>query len=314
MTSQGIRNDTFKTFPEFSRLTLEDKDAYESLIAAFPPISDITFAGLLTWWDELDSCSVSLLNGNLIISYWLPGDEKNSGICLLGDNMIDETLCAIFDYQKSQHTAPRLVHVPEFVVTSIRYPEMFTFKGEQDYDESIYAIDDLYPLLQVKTVMRTKIEKFLARHDEADLVLRSLDLRLAENQALLLDRADVWCEKGTFNYVAEQDKEAIKIAINNAPAFDIQNICLFVDGQLAGFQFYQAPHDTRYVIGTFARVNPRILYITEYMFHASAGWWSERGFRFINFEQDLGLAHIRAQKFALQPSNFFRKYTVEPAR
>lgn len=72
----------FKTFPEFSKLTLNDKDEYEALIKDYPPVYDMMFIGRMTWWDQLDSAAVSMLNGNLVVSYWLPGDEKHSGLSI----------------------------------------------------------------------------------------------------------------------------------------------------------------------------------------------------------------------------------------
>lgn len=74
----------FKTFPEFTKLTLSDKEEYERLTRGYPPISDIAFSSLMIWWDSLGGLAVAKLNGNLVISYWLPGDEEYSGLSLIG--------------------------------------------------------------------------------------------------------------------------------------------------------------------------------------------------------------------------------------
>lgn len=113
----------FRQFPDFTKLTLADKSRYEAEIADFPPFSDISFATLMIWWNTLDSCAVAKLNDNLVISYWLPGDEAKSGLSLIGRNKVDESMCTILDYLEAEGKAQKLVHVPEFVLSAIKYPE-----------------------------------------------------------------------------------------------------------------------------------------------------------------------------------------------
>src|SRR5687768_17214608 len=88
-------SDIFKVFPEFSKLTLADRKKYEMLVRGYPPLSDVSFASLMNWWNALDSCAVSTLNGNLIFSYWLAGIEDMSGISIMGTEQIDESICFI---------------------------------------------------------------------------------------------------------------------------------------------------------------------------------------------------------------------------
>src|SRR5690606_23515595 len=90
----------FKLFPQFSELTLHHYAAYNSLIRNYPPLSEISFSSLMTWWGALENCKVSILNNNLVIAYWMPGDEQNSGLSLVGMNKVDESICEIFDYQQ----------------------------------------------------------------------------------------------------------------------------------------------------------------------------------------------------------------------
>jgi len=303
----------FKTFPEFSKLTLADKGAYEALIKDYPPLTDTSFAGLMLWWNLLDSAAISLLNGNIVISYWLPGDEANSGLSLIGTNAIDESICTIFDTLRDQGDTVRLVHVPECVTSNIQYPELFRFTPEPDYDEIVYDVSTLYPRSHLKPSKRARVEKFLSKAGgEEHVMLKSLDLRIPENQEQLLQCAREW-RGGGFNFVAKLEEELLAKAIANADALDIENICLYVHGKLYSFMMYQLPTDKRYVIGTFIRIGQDLPGSTEFMFHACAGWFAERGIVYINFEQDLGIQTLRAGKLALGPTNFFRKYTITPA-
>lgn len=303
----------FKTFPEFSKLTFTDKAAYEKMIVHFPPLTDISFATLAIWWDSLDSRVLALLNGNIVLSYWLPGDERNSGLSLIGSNRVDESFCTIFDHLKERGEPARLVHVPEFVVGNMKHPELYNFSAEPDYDECVYTVSNFYPLNHATEFMRTNVERFLAKVDEKRIVTRSIDLRHRGNRQLLLESSQMWLKKGNFNDIGKIDRDAIKVAINYANELAIENVCIFIDGQLAGFQLYDLPFDKRYVIGTFISFDGAYKGAEEYLIYACAKLFSERGISYINYEMDLGLQRLRAQKLSLGPSTFFRQYTVVPA-
>ena len=161
----------FKTFPEFSKLRLEDKDEYEAFIKNFPPIYDTSFAGLMTWWNGLDNMSVSFLNDNLVIPYWLPGDEKHAGLSLVGTNSVDESICTIFDHLREKGEPVRLVNVPEFVVSQVKCPSMFNFKEDRRYHEYVLPFSNYYPLKSMPAHRSRKVERQLARLGEGNFVL-----------------------------------------------------------------------------------------------------------------------------------------------
>jgi len=302
----------FATFPQFTKLQLSDKDEYEAFIRDYPALSEYSFVTLLTWWSFLEPAAVSRLNDNLVISCWIPGDEENSGLSLVGNKKIDETMCTLFDQQKENGDMPRLVHVPEFVIGHMRFPEIFKFTPEREYDECVVSTEAFYPLTSANSQMRAKIKKFLLRVGEDRIAVRSLDLSLKENQDLLLDRAERWLSRGFINNVTKLEQETTPLKVREAEEFGIENVCLFIDGQLEGFFLYHLPSDKRYVIASYARVNPDITGVLNFLLYSCAKRFAERGISYINLDFDLGLPYLRAYKLALGPVNFFRKYTVEP--
>lgn len=303
----------FKTFPEFSKLTPADRRAYEALIKDFPPISDISFGTLMVWWNVLDSLAIALLNGNLVISYWLPGDERHSGLSLVGTNLIDESICAILDHLKSEGRPARLVHVPEFVVSELRYPELFAFHEERSYDECVLSVGRIYPLSHVPIYRRRNIRRFLLDTDEDRIVVKSLDLSDEENQRMILESLAKWPKKG-LNQSITIALDSIKAALKQADALGIENVVLFIDGVLQAFCLYQLPHDKRYAIISHVRVNYDIPRIFDFMTYAFARWFADQGVSRLNIEMDFGVSTLRIIKLMLKPDNFFRKYTIEPAK
>lgn len=307
----GGQTAAFKTFPEFSKLTMADKEAYEELIKDYPPLTDISFGTLMVWWNILDSLAISLLNGNLVISYWIPGDEYHSGLSLIGTSKIDESVCTIFDHLKAEGKPARLVHVPEFVITELHYPELFAFHEERDYDECIIPISRGYPLAQVPLYRRRKIRQFLADIDEGRILVKALDLEDPETRAMILRSTTDWPKKG-INAGITVAGEVVKTAVEQATVLGIHGVGIFIDGTLQTFCLYQLPRDKRYVILNHMRVNYDIPRMFDFMTYALARWFAEKGITMVNIDMDLGVTTLRIIKLMLKPENFFRKYTIVP--
>ena len=302
----------FKTFPEFSKLTLADREEFEKLTRGYPPIGDLTFADLMAWWNPLGDLSISVLNGNLVIPYWLPGDDRQSGLSLAGTNMVDESLCTIFDYQREKGEAPRLVNVPEFVISSIRYPEMFKFKGQRSRDEYVLSGAQFYPLRNMNIYRRKKVERVLQQVGPENIIVRSLDLHLDEHKKLLLDAAEDWRGKNINNY-GKLEREATETSILHATSLNTENACLFVDGRLYGFCLYVTPPDKRYAIFHCIKATNENALGFELIAYAFAKWFTDKGVLYGNVNSDYGLMRLRMFMLTLGPHNFFRKYLVEPA-
>ena len=304
----------FKTFPEFSKLTLKDREEYEAFIKDLPPISDISLVKLLCWWNQLNSLAVAELEGNLVISYWMPGDEKNSGLSLVGTKNVDVAMCEILDNLKEKDEPVRLVHVPEFVVTSLRYPEQFIFTQERDYDECVVDLRNLYPLPKTKSSIQPEIRRSLARTATDRIKVKSLDLKSFVNRQILLEADRRWHRKGSLNDTLRDRHQAVQTAVTIAPTIGLENICLSIDGELQSFLLFKQPTDETYVQCYLFNLNYDIPGLLELMIYHYAKWFTERGFLYANIDSDLGLPMLRTFRLKLGPVNFFRKYTIEPAK
>jgi hypothetical protein len=313
--------DVFKTFPEFSKLTLADRTKYEALICDLPPYSlgmrnpnsDYAFPTLMNWWNSLDSCAVSMLNGNLIISYWIPGMDVLTGISLVGTNKVDESICYIFDSLKSKGETPQLVHVPEFVIGYMEHPELFTCISQRNTDEYVIPVDKFYPIKHSVSFRRHRVNKFLRNMQGSKIVVKSIDLSLEDNRFLLTKCANTWPAKGPANTTVSHSDDGMAVSINEADRIGTENLCLFVDDKLQAFILYTQPSDKRYVIFSHYRSNDDLPYVLDYVLYSFAEWFNDQGVRYVNLDGDLGLWSLRMLKLALGPCEFFRKYTIKPA-
>lgn len=305
--------DVFKTFPEFSKLTLADRTKYEALIKDLPPYSDYAFPTLMNWWNTLDSCAISMLNGNLVISYWIPGMDSTAGISLIGTKKVDESICMMLDHLKASGEEARLVHVPEFVISHIEHPEMFAYIPERDADEYILAVDRYYPVKHAMAYRRHRIRKFTKATEDSNVTVKSLDLSRQVNRDLLVRCADTWQHERTINNTVTHSYDAMLVSINDADYVGTENVCVFIDGQLQAFLLYSLPSDKRYAIFSHLRLSYAVPHLMDYVIYACAEWMADRGISFMNIDADLGVPVLREFKLALGPYNYFRKYIVKSA-
>jgi hypothetical protein len=304
----------FNQFPEFSKLAYKDKHAYEAFIAQYPPISDIAFPTLMTWRNQLDSLSISILNDNLVISYWLPGDEKHSGLSLIGTNKVNESIATIFDHLRGQNQPVRLVHVPEFTMGYIEHPAMLTFTHEPEYDECILEVGRYYPLQRDVPHRQRKVKQFISEIGEKNIAVRCLDLVSRNNRELLLATTKKWLSQGVINKHVLMEMEAMKAALLHAEELGLEAMGIWIRDELAGFSIYQLPADRQYVILCHLKIDQSISRMFEFALYAHAKYFADKGITLVNIENDWALPHLKATRLILRPADFFRKYIVEPRR
>lgn len=301
----------FKTFPEFSKLTLADKDEYTRLIARFPPSAHTTFTSLMGWWSAAGEVYVSKLNNNLVIQYWFEGDESNSGLSLVGLDDIDESLCAIFDYLSSIDQPVRLVNVPEFTISSIHYPDLFQCTEQRKFHEYIVAATSFYPLENLGVFRRKKLQRSFKRIGGRHAYIKNLDLSKRQNKELLIEKAEAWWNKNLNNY-GKLEKRAFYRLVDNAKVLDVENACLFVDDELYGFCIYIQTCDKRYINIEHVKATHDNALGYELMGYLFAKWFTELGFIYGNLNSDAGILRLRMFMLTLGPTNFLRKYIIRP--
>jgi hypothetical protein len=301
----------FKTFPEFSKPTIADREAYNELIKNYPPYADLSFAMLMTWWNALDSLAISMLNGNLIISYWLPGDEKHSGLSLIGKDMVDESMCTIFDHLQEKGETARLVHVPEFVIANIRHPELFKYTEEREYDECVISLRKLEK--QFKKINQDSSDRKNKNTNIPKKVeVRVIDLRLTASRHLLLEAYTRWHNHGAVNYTLDMVEQTIPVVITQGEELGVEAVGIFIGDRLQAFLLYQKPRDKKYVIVDFLQMNAAMPDLFEVVVYQFVSWFSVKGVRYANLDADLGIPLLRNMRLSLGPINFLRKYTIEP--
>jgi hypothetical protein len=303
----------YATFPNFSKLTIDDKEEYQNLFKAYPCISDIEFATLMIWWNLSDELSISLINGNVVILYVFPLDQDNSGLCLVGNKNIDESINEIFEYQKRENLKARLVHVPEFTINEIKERNVYNIESERDYDEYIIEASSLEPISNSDHSMRRKVNKFIKEAGEENISVSQMDLSDKNIQESLIETINEWDkEYSRPNDREGAEKMAIKISINLSQELNIENLCVYVNKKLQGFGLFNITADGNYLIVHHLKVRYEIPRIFDYVTQQIAKFAVDNNVKYVNLEMDLGIEGLRQHKMELHPVDFLRKYKITP--
>lgn len=303
---------TFNTFPEFSKLRLEDKDSYEAYIKDYPPIYDISFPGLMSWWNPLGNMAISELNGNLVIPYWLPGDEENAGLSLIGTHKIDESICAIFDHLREKGEPVRLINVPEFVLSYIRYHDMYNLVEQEGLKDYLMPFSHFYPLKNMAPHWRSRVERFINNTHADDVTCRCLDLKNPTDKSLILTKAKIWRPKNKINDFGQIEGDAIEHIISESEALNIDNLCLFVNNELWGFCLYEVSANRKYVIMKHIKATNKNTCGFELLAYFFSKRLTDQGFTYANLGADYDIQALRMFMLTIGADKFFRKYKIEP--
>src|SRR5690606_15782409 len=112
---------SFPNFPEFKKLTIDDKDAYLNYYSVLnEPYCDCIIDNLLIWLDFYDDLQASDLNGNLIIRFTNVLDNNLVYFSIIGITDLSSTIDQLFGYIKEQTGQAVLSFVPEQIAEQIR--------------------------------------------------------------------------------------------------------------------------------------------------------------------------------------------------
>jgi hypothetical protein len=300
-------------FPDFQNLELDDRQEYEELTSQLEPVSDISFSTLQIWWNFEKKLAISNLLGNVVINYYQPFDAENSGMTLAGDEKVNEAAEHLMDYLASTGSPRKLIHVPEFTAKELDQ-EKFDLVEEPDYNEYVLDTEALCKLEGGDfSRLRRKVNRFLRESEGKEISVTKLNLADPTVQESVFESIKHWEEKsGKDNDPEHTEHAAIQNTLRFVSEFGIENLCIYVDGQLGAVAFYEPTADGQYYIVHHLKVDYEHMHIFEYMTHQLALKAQENHVPFLNYEMDLGLPSLRQFKQGLRPVRYFKKFTVYP--
>jgi hypothetical protein len=294
-------------FPQFRKITLDDKKWYDTFFHDFPPYADFSFGDLVIWYDQNDDLEISIHNTNLVFQFTNLLWNNERVINFLGNSDPQKTIEAIFDYQKSQHLPQRLRGVPEFVIQDLhkRNNTSFFIEAERDQDEYIVDAQKIANLEIHK--IRDSVRRFQKINGECKLV--QINLFDQHDTDLVRKNSHVWFAVSR-NETAQQEQSIFDRVLKYGYRLDHRCIGFFVEGQLIGVIVYQMYSQENTAVINHIKNNGSYPESFTYMLWACADFLAKQGITQINAEQDLGIPGIRYYKEHLEPLYLLKKFSI----
>ncbi len=287
-------------------ILVADKGEIDALVRKHPPYSDFTFLNLWSW--NGPNTRVALLNGNLLLRFidYLNGEPLYT---FLGDRLVSETAGALLDFLAGQGLPARLGIVPECAAAHLDC-RLFSPRQNPDHSDYIIDLDDLAELSGRKWHRhRNFVHRFCREAPNAQFVVLDPDNALVRRDIFNLFEA--WSErKDPEGRDSTHEREALERCLRFGSELIVAGV--YVADRLIGFSVVE-PVPKPYAINHFEKADrwahTGVLQFLQWRL-AHLLW--ERGVRFLNIEQDLGLPGLRRCKQARRAASYLHKYDVTP--
>jgi len=291
-------------FPQFNELALKNKPLFDRLFTQFPPvISEFTFTNLFIWRRAYQT-KISRFR-NLLCLLAEQGENMFFFPPIGGEDVI-ECFQSLLQYLGGKSTPPRIVRVPETVVTQTDW-KASGMKAELDRSQCdyVYRVQDLIELKGRKYHRkRNHIKQFQEKYSFQYIPLTP------EWIPQCLQLQEEWCDLRDCeaNLGLLNESLAIKEAFTHFDELGMKGGAILINGKVEAFTLGDQLNPETIVIHV-EKANPAFegLYPTinqAFLEHQGSGY------TYVNREQDLGEEGLRKAKESYFPHHMVNKYKV----
>ena len=293
-------------FPDFKRLTLEDRPVLHPRLWAYQPeTSELTFTNLYLWrsyyqyeWCLLEGCLILLAHAPDRHAFVLPP------VCeATNADVVYRVLSWMRDALGIER--PRVERADDRLAEALKDDARFHVLETRDHFDYVYRTEDLARLAGRRySAKRNHINQF-RRYYQHEYRPVTPDL-VGECIAL----AEVWCEQRLCEEDLSLQHEfgGIKAALENLEALEFDGGAILVEGKVQAFALGEILNRDTAVIH-IEKANPDFKGIYPRMTQAYAERWLGE-VSFLNLEQDLGEPGLRRAKQSYHPDHLVPKYEI----
>lgn len=301
-----IKKSVIPQFPNFKKITLDDRKVIEEHHKKYPPYSDFNFVSMWCYNTE-GKMLISYLNDNLIVKFQDYITSK-SFYSFHGTNQITNTISALLRSGSSK-TKPKLKLIPQSSVPNGILSDNLIVEEDLDNHDYILSIRQL-KFLKGKKYRGKKnfVNRFTRKYSFKEV---NMDLNDKSVQKDINNLFHLW--RGNSNLSLDDVKNEL-VAVNRI--FELSNdhkslhaIGIYVDNSLIGFTINEVVHD-KFAILHFEKADIAYEGIYAYLMFATANHLAQFGCKYINYEQDLGIPGLRKAKRSFFPTSMLKKYII----
>lgn len=298
------------TFPSFSKLHLNHREAIERIISTFPPYSDFNFTSLWSY-DTEELCAVSLLNNNLVVQFSDYIDNKPF-LSFLGTKNVESTIDTLLNFSfKSEKLLKYLKLVPHHSIEVIKNKNgQYEILEDNDNHDYILSIQDMAELKGGKYYdKRNLVNRFNKKYPH--IQSKILNISDTHTQKQMIELFLHWAkQKKRKVEETETEKRAILRLFALSPHIRCFAIGLFDNARMIGFATYELAHDLHGVM-SFEKGDITYDGIYSVLNHETSKHLHKLGFKYLNYEQDLGIPGLKQAKRLWRPIHHLKKYIIK---
>jgi hypothetical protein len=295
-------------YPTFKKLELSDKEIFEEYTKKFPPYSDYNFVSLWSYNTE-DDVTFSFLNDNLVIKLrdYITNEPFYT---FLGTNKAEETINNLLTLSATKSVMKKLKLIPEAnILTNKEIFDTFLINEDRDNFDHIFSLEKISTLEGAAySKQRGWINNLLKNYPEIQIT--QLNSNEATVQHRLVELFQTWEKnKNTETDDAVHELIAIKRLLKNSSHFNLTTVGIFYKNTLIGFSISEYLQND-YSIMHFVKADTNYKGIYQLLYKETARAHFEKGAKYLNREQDLGIEGLRKAKESWSPITFLKKYTI----
>ena len=297
-------------FPQFKPIELSDKEDIEQITHQYPPYSDFNFVSMYSW-DVKGEMRVSELNGNLVVKFF-DYLSKEPFYSFLGQNNVKDTIEQLIKFSKDNKVGLKLKFISQ-EIESAHHSSNFIYLLDQDNFDYVYNIKNLYECLGRKyETQRNLINRFKKHCKEFDVKIMNFSDLVKES---VLDLDEIWMKNKSLIEEKNQpiqfrnESEALK-RIFDLKSDNLFVTCIFVENKLIAFCINELLPNSNYALSHFAKADVSYPGIYSFLLNKNCEFLLKKDKEYLNYEQDLGLSHLRYSKNSFKPEYFLKKYVI----
>ncbi|MBI2414587.1 DUF2156 domain-containing protein [candidate division WWE3 bacterium] len=291
----------FPTYPKFKIVSLDDYDIFSEFESKFPAYSDFNLLSVLSW-NVTGLNSYSILNGNLVLRI---KDYLGEGFLhsVLGDNNMDMTMKTLL------YDLGDLFFVPETSINSLKNKSDFNIESNRDNDDYVLSTELVTKLDGAKfRDLRQDVAKFKRLYPSYEVKL--IDLQDKHSITEVTNLNGDWFKHKSFDLKKQDEEHVIYQAFfKYYREFNCINLGIFIDSKLSAYVFSEVI-PSKMVIAHFSVSSKEFVCSSKTLFYETCSYLDKCGYKYLNLEQDTGLAGLRKLKLSFNPEYFLKKFNV----
>lgn len=294
-------------FPELKPLTLQDHSILQPFLNNFEPYSDYNFASM--WcYNTQEKMEIAQLHDNLVVKFedYVTSEHFFS---FLGEYEARTTARILLEHSIRHELPGMLKLIPEIVADKLKDSKRYRVTEDEDNFDYILATEQVGSLATTKFhTQKNHLNRFEKNYPECLPVI--LDASDKKTHEILLEVFFTWEEgRGKERNETQHELTALERFLNHAHLFPPIIMAAEYKGDYLGF-IVAEQIDKEYAVVHFAKSDPQYKEVYVFLNNSLAKHLWNLGYKYMNIEQDLGIAGLKYAKQQWNPIKYLKKYTV----